>query len=825
MELLTKASFSDEVSDRERRGRDVAYRAACESIVLLKNDGTLPFSDKKVAAFGAGVCHTIKGGTGSGEVNERHSVSILEGLENRGFLVTSRTWLGDFEAEYAEKRAAFDAGRKLKVHIRDIAGSVNEMFSDFQMPVGRSVSALDVAEGDAGNCIYVISRQAGEGGDRKLEKGDYLLTDAEVADIRFCAEQFARLVLVVNCGSPIDLAFAEGIDGIGAILHIGQLGTEGGNAVADVLSGAVVPSGKLADTWARAYSDYPLHDEYSHLDGNLDEARYGEGIYVGYRYFDSFGIEPLYPFGHGLSYADFEIGPAAVAACGTEVTATATVRNAGKRFAGKETVQLYISAPQGTLGKERKRLAAFCKTGLLAPGESEEVTLRFDLAVIASFREKDASFVLETGDYVVHVGSSSRDTEACAALRLPETVVISRHRHVCPVMQALDEKKPHIADESAEGLPVVQVDPAVFVPVTHVYDDPPVYGNETVRRFVEKLTVKEMTDIVVGAGMFGNGNRFKLPGSVGNTTSRFWDAGLVNIALCDGPAGLRIQKVATVDGKGKVKGAELELSALEALPEFVKRRMRGDPGKDTAFYQYATAFPVASALAQTWNAELLYEVGCAVHEEMKEYGCTFWLAPAVNIHRNPLCGRNFEYYSEDPLLCGVLASAVVRGVQQEPGYYATVKHFACNNQEENRNKVDSIVSERALREIYLRAFEICVREGGAKGVMTAYNKVNGVYTPVSHDLCTKVLRNEWGFDGVVMTDWFSTLVDSRNSALALKAGNDLIMPGEPLSKRAIRKAVRKGVIAQKDLRRCCANVVEAIMSSATQQEYMQQKGR
>jgi beta-glucosidase len=844
--------------------------------VLLKNDGALPFPDKRVAAYGAGIAHTIKGGTGSGEVNERRSVSILEGLRARDFEITSEGWLTDYETEYEKAYADFQEGRKFKLRLGDISGSVNKLFANFRMPAGRPVSDADLTDGAAGtetaadgqrvpstnntvpdgqrvpsteNCIYVISRQAGEGGDRKPEKGDYYLTDEEISDIRFCAEHYKRFVLVINCGSSVDMSFAEDIKGIGAILYIGQLGTQGGNAVADVLSGAVSPSGKLADTWAKSYADIPFSSEFGRLGVRADdcdksgttgsdskkkgakssgpEALYKEGIYVGYRYFDSFGVEPLYPFGHGLSYAAFDIDPLECRAAGTDIEIRVRVRNTGilqsDGFCGKETVQVYVSAPQGTINKEYQQLAAFQKTKLLAPGEAQELCLKFDPACLASFREEDACHVLEAGDYVVRVGNSSRNTIPAAVVRLPETVVVSRHQHICPLQQPLKEIKPDAPADAAElsaDLPVIPLDPSAFRTVEHTYDDSPVYTDEASRSFVEKLSVKEMAKLVVGAGMFGGKNRFDLPGAVGNTTSDFWDRGLVNVAFCDGPAGLRVQKVSTVDGKGKIKGVEMALSAMDAMPGFIKKRMQGDPEKETPLYQFTTAFPVASALAQTWNTELLFEVGSAVYEEMREYGCTFWLAPAVNIHRNPLCGRNFEYFSEDPFLCGTLAAAIVRGVQHEPGFYVTVKHFACNNQEEERNKVDSVVSERALREIYLKAFEICVRRGGAKGIMTSYNKVNGVYTPTSRDLCIKVLRNEWGFDGVVMTDWFSTMVERGNSALAIGAGNDLIMPGEPLSKRAIIKAVRKGTVKEEDLRRCCANVVKAIQSSATQKEYI-----
>ena len=320
--------------------------------------------------------------------------------------------------------------------------------------------------------------------------------------------------------------------------------------------------------------------------------------------------------------------------------------------------------------------------------------------------------------------------------------------------------------------------------------------------------------------MFGGETRFSLPGSVGNTTSKFWDRGLANVALCDGPAGLRIQKHSTITKNGKVKAVSLAMSTFEAFPGFVKKLMCGNPEKETSLYQYCTAFPVANALAQTWNKELVELVGKAIYREMKEYGCTYWLAPAINIHRNPLCGRNFEYFSEDPRLTGLMAAAITKGVQQEDGYYVTVKHFACNNQEDNRNYVSSNLSERALREIYLRGFEYAVRDGGAKSIMTSYNRVNGVYAPNSHDLCTKALRNEWGFDGVVMTDWFSTNRGQGNNALAMAAGNDLIMPGGGSFKKEILAGVKSGLIQEEDVRRCCANVVKSIFASAIQKEYI-----
>ena len=389
-------------------------------------------------------------------------------------------------------------------------------------------------------------------------------------------------------------------------------------------------------------------------------------------------------------------------------------------------------------------------------------------------------------------------------------------------MKPIEElaSRPYAPEEIPDGLPRIEVDPAAIETITHTYETPSECSDARVQNFLNTLKLEEMVEIVVGKGMFGGETRFNLPGSVGNTTSRLWDRGLANVALCDGPAGLRIQRRSTVDKKGNVKAVDMAMSVFDALPGFVRNFMVGDPNKETVIYQYTTAFPVANALAQTWNTDLMYEVGAAVYREMKEYGCTYWLAPAINIHRNPLCGRNFEYFSEDPRLSGAMAAAITRGVQQEEGFYVTVKHYACNNQEDNRNYVSSNLSERALREIYLRGFEICVREGGAKSIMTSYNKVNGIYSPNSHDLCTKVLRNEWGFDGVVMTDWFSTNKGQASNAICMKAGNDMIMPGGSSFRKEILQGVKSGLISEVDVRRCCANVLKSIFDSATQKEYI-----
>lgn len=822
MDCFTKARFDDAPNQRETDNLQVAYEAACEGMVLLKNDGALPFVHKKVALYGPGASMTIKGGTGSGEVNERHSVTVLEGLEDRGFTVTTHDWIEKFEESYVQEAAAYKVEKRKRLNIFKLNSIMQMLFDDFRSPGGPAITEEEVRRSDTDQCVYVLSRQAGEGGERKVEKGDFCLTDVEKEAIRFCAAHYDKFVLAINCGSSIDMSFAEEIPGINAIVYLCQLGTEGGHAFADVLSGAVTPSGKLTDTWAKSYDQIPYGMEYSSINGQPKVAEYKEGIYVGYRYFDTFGIEPAYPFGFGLSYTDFSLGSAGVAAEGSKITVKATVKNMGQVYSGKEVAQLYVSAPNGKLQKEYQSLVAFAKTQTLAPGQEQVVTLTFPMEAVASYWESDGCFVLEAGEYILRLGNSSRNTTVVGAVSVDEEIIVSRHQHICPLRQQLQElKAPRQTPQTvAEDLPRLRVTAADIPTVTHTYQKPPVREDADVKAFLDTLTVKEMVDIVVGIGFFGGEKKFHLPGSVGNTTSKFWDQGLANVALCDGPAGLRIQKKSTLTADGKIKAVELAMSTFDALPGFVKKFLVGDPEKDRVLYQYTTAFPVTAALAQSWNVSLMEKVGNAIFREMEEYGCTYWLAPAVNIHRNPLCGRNFEYYSEDPRFTGLMAAALTRGVQKETGYYVTVKHFACNNQEDQRTFSDSRLSERALREIYLRAFELTVREGGAKSVMTSYNLVNGVYTPNSYDLCTKVLRNEWGFDGVVMTDWFSTNPGQGRNDLCMSAGNDLIMPGGSSFKQGILWGLRTGKITEEDIRRCCANVVRSIFDSPTQREYI-----
>ncbi len=820
MKVRNKAAFTDAATNLEEVNKKTAYLAALEGIVLLENDGCLPLKPGKVALYGAGAERTIKGGTGSGEVNVRHAVSILEGLEKNGFTVTSKPWIDDYRAVYEKAEADYkEEFRKKLLHLNP--ANLLDIVSPFQMPEGQPVTEEEIAASNTDTCIYVAARQAGEGADRKLER-EYSLSEAEKDSIALCAERYKNMIVAINAGAPLDMDFLDEIRGINAVVFFGQQGTMGGQAFADLLCGKETPSGKLADTWAYHYTDYPNAMEYSYLNGNLDEEYYEEGIYVGYRYFDSYGIAPRYPFGYGLSYTNFTIETEKVSVKQTSVKVKAVVTNTGSR-AGKETVQIYVSCPQSGQAKEYQRLAAFAKTKKLEPGGSEKLKLCFDFTDLASYRTEDAATVLEPGDYLVRVGNSSRNTKPQAVLVLDKEAVVSRQCRICENGETREMQPPMLPEEVlSEELPRIKVRGKEISCKTYDYQTPDIFHSPETDAFLDKLTLEEMAALTVGAGMSGK-RFFEAPGAAGSTTAELLEKGIPNVSLADGPAGLRLQKRTAVTRTGKLKAIEPNLEMFQYFPELIKKFMFADPKKHPVVYQFTTAFPTGLALAQTWNKELAEQAGEAVGEEMKAYGVTYWLAPALNIHRNPLCGRNFEYFSEDPLLSGAFAAAITKGVQKNRGCYVAIKHFCCNNQEDNRNHTNANVGERALREIYLKGFEMAVKEAAPGAVMSSYNKVNGMYVNNSYDLLTKVLRNEWGFEGLVMTDWFATGKDVGSHVSAIGAGNDLIMPGSRAAVKEIVKAVEDGALEAEDVKRCAANVLKGVLSSRIYQGYRRLK--
>lgn len=826
--LRTKARFDPVATQREKDHQATAFQAALEGIVLLENDGALPLAPgSRIALYGAGARRTIKGGTGSGEMNERHSISICEGLEQAGFVITTHAWLDDYEHAFKTGEQAHARRIKKSISLFNLPSLARLMNEVFLYPEGRAVTAQDIAASETDTCIYVLARQSGEGADRRPDAGEFSISPRERENLETCARRYRQTIVVVNAGAIFDLRFMEEIPGINALLFFGQQGGMGGAALARLLTGEATPSGKLSDTWLRAYDDVPFAREFGRHGADPDNADYKEDIYVGYRYCDTFGVTPAYAFGYGLSYTSFALECRAAAIDQTRLRLNVRVRNTGNRFSGKEVVQVYVSSPPTAAGREYQQLAAFAKTDLLRPGETQELALEVDLTAGARFDEASGCSVLDAGCYVFRIGHSSRQTVPAVVVSLDRTVIVAQHDRICPTHKLFERlKAPESAaealDDSRFPLFRLQADSCFFQTIIHKYGEPPAVSDPAADALLARLTLRERVDLVVGAGMWPvlfSRNWFNCPGAVGNTTSSLVHKGIPNVTLADGPAGLRLQKRSTVSRTGAIRMVDAQLNFFNYLPRLIRRFLFGRPGRGRMLYQYTTALPVGLALAQTWNTDLLEAVGQLVGREMHEYGVTWWLAPGINIHRNPLCGRNFEYFSEDPLLSGKLAAAITRGCQSVGGVYVALKHFCANNQEENRNRVSSNLSERALREIYLRGFEIAVREGGAKGVMTSYNRVNGVYAANSADLCTKVLRNEWGFDGTVMTDWYATGRGLAGSGLCLKAGNDLIMPGSRWDRRRILADLRARRISEADVWRSAARVLRSILNSQLAAEY------
>lgn len=827
---------SPETSSRELANRIVAKKAAEEGIVLLKNEGRLlPLEKgKRLALFGSGAGRTIKGGTGSGDVNERSSVSVAEGLENAGFAVTTKSWIEDYERAYMDARNEWK-----QTILKEAEGGDAEIFFQtyakhaFRIPSGRMMTEEEVKEADTDTALYVISRIAGEGADRFAEKGDYYLTDAEEEQIAFVCSHFAHVVLLINTGAQIDLSILEKQPKIEAVLFMVQAGMEGGNAVARVLTGEVNPSGKLTDTWGVAYEDYPAAKTFSHNNGNVRKEYYEEGIYVGYRYFDRFGKSPRYAFGYGLSYTEFALdlkkAEIKVSKEDQTIAVSVPVKNIGE-IPGKEVVQVYGSCPQEGIPKEYKRLLGYAKTGLLKSGETEVVSVAFPVKALASFEEGKSAWVLEKGMYALRAGNCSDSLSLIGGLEVKEEAVIEKTTPICERKEALREVEPPKAEAMeyeaswkkellAKELPVYPL-----VGKCEAREDGPQTEMEKMAKdLAEKLTDEELIHLVVGevnksqnANALGSAG-IMVPGAAGETSSILSQKyGIPGLPMADGPAGLRLSKTYEVNEKDGSIYARGLLDALEG-GFFTDGKEHEGARK---YYQYCTAFPVGTLLAQTWNRGLLEEVGQAVAEEMEEFGITWWLAPGMNIHRDPMCGRNFEYYSEDPVVSGLSAAAITKGVQSRHGVGTTIKHFACNNQEDNRKGSDSILSERTLREIYLKGFEIAVKEAKPMAIMTSYNLVNGVHSANSYDLCTTVARGEWGFRGIIMTDWTTT--DQAGGSiphLCINAGNDLIMPGTKEDLQELREAQKEGSLSREALKACAARLIaEAYGSNQMEEE-------
>lgn len=750
-------------------------RAAAEGIVLLENDGTLPLKLGKLALFGAGADGTVYCGTGSGYVFTPHPVTVREGLEKAGFTLTSTGWL---------KHCA-DHERMVNKKDKSLNWLDRKWSGMTVLAEEPEITAEDLKTAKAETAVYVLRRNAGEGGDRKAEKGDWLLSDRERANLTAVAAHYAHTVVVLNT-CAMDLNFVKQIPGISAVVYMGLGGMEAGNALAEVLLGRVNPSGKLTDTLAAKYEDYPASENFADHNDTQLHPMYSEGIYVGYRYFDSFSVKPLYPFGYGLSYTDFELKTVCACADWEKTSLTVQVTNTGKCY-GKEVIQLYVTAPGGKLEKPHQELKAFAKTHLLKPGESQELTLEVKTSQLASFDESRSAWIMEPGNYLLRVGNSSVDTTVAATIQLDSEAVVSKVTDILAVDVPIEEiHAPARPEEPVQGILLS----------LHAAD---CITTDNTSKIADTVT----TFVPEGATYFSavNDNSYKPPffcreevQPVRNCpNASFYDvaeskvsmeefvASLPNEVLariCTGileetpfavpdRTGIKLKKIFPVQSSGATTAQYEQSLGIPAMQLF------DGPGGMHVIGCAAAAFPVGMVLAQTWDMDLIQAIGKAFAQDMEAFQVTVALAPGMNIHRDPLGGRSFEYYSEDPVLSGKVAAAFTKGVQHDSKRGVSIKHFAVNNQETNRFEGMNTVTPRTLREIYLKNFEICVRESQPMTVMTSYNGVNGIHTSSRRDLVTHLLRGEWGFEGFVMTDWGT----QSEKPADLQAGNDIIMGG------------------------------------------------
>lgn len=803
-----------ELFDYEKEHIGLLRDSLAECTLFLRQNGAFPLETPgRIAAYGNGVRHTVKGGTGSGEVNSRYSVNVEQGLKGAGFTITTGRWLDAFDQVEQDAQKAFvkeikeRAKKKHTMAILEGMGAVMPQ-PEYDLPL----------DGEGDTAIYVLSRISGEGNDREPIPGDIRLTDSEAKTILALDAKYEKFMLVLNVGGVVDLTPVKEVSNI---LVLSQLGVETGSVLADILLGRANPSGKLTTTWA-SWEDYCKEGEF----GDINDTRYKEGIYVGYRYFDTVGKKPLFPFGYGLSYTSFDIAVTGAAAEGDTIRIKAAVSNTGAR-AGREVVQVYVSAPAGRLDKPYQDLAAFAKTDLLEPGASQELTISFSLRDCASYDAQKESYVLEAGSYVVRVGDSSDHTQPAALVDLDGEAIVTKAGN-CLGETDFEDWKPSgsetAAAEELSDITRISVAAADIETVTVTYDQ-----EREIDPRVKDLTVEELAYLNVGAfnpkagalSVIGNAAT-NVAGAAGETTGVLKEKGFPVLVMSDGPAGLRLAKEFYRDEKGAhgIGSSMVPESFLPFLPAPARFIMNliggsGKPKKGQKVeYQYATAIPIGTAIAQSFNLPLAESYGSIVGDEMERFGVHLWLAPALNIHRDIRCGRNFEYYSEDPLISGKTAAAITRGVQRHPGCGTTIKHYAANNQEKNRYCNNSIVSERAMREIYLKGFGICVRESQPHALMTSYNLLNGVHTSEHRGLIEDILRCEYGFKGIVMTDWIVDMAQDKQSlhrmpiaAEIAKAGGDLVMPGSKGDFDSIVKAAKSGELELKQLQINATRVV------------------
>ena len=730
----------------------LARRAAGEGMVLLENNGLLPLQKgTTVALFGIGSLDYMKGGGGSGIVNSRYVSNLYNGFAGKLPDYPIYEPVTAFYYQYAMPR------------LGDLGNCCIMEEPALPDPLVKE------AAGQADVAVITVYRYSSEAHDQKAEPGGFYLTEAERNMIRQVTDAFRHSVVVLNVGALVDVRWIRENPKIDAALLAWQGGMEGGAAIADVLCGDVNPSGKLTDTVAVDFDAYPTSQTFLESE---EYVSYTEDIYVGYRYFETLPgrtKQVVYPFGYGLSYTSFAISKPLAELCGEEIRVTVAVRNTGCR-PGKEVVQLYYSAPQGKLGKSALALAAYQKTRLLSPAEEQSITLSFPVADMASYDDVgkcvESAYLLEQGKYTFFAGNHCRNLQQadwCYVVEEPYRVIRQLSR-CCAPNQLRKRLKSDGTYEELPQYPIAQPEISAPENTEKVPDPEKTYSLEQVSRgeisldaFVSQMLPEELISLVSGIPC----------------------RGLSNTAGMGGISRLDVPPVMTADGPAGI-------------------RLKLDTGIAT------TAWPCATLLACTWDPELIYEIGVAGGMEAKENAIAIWLAPGMNIHRSPLCGRNFEYFSEDPLITGICASALVRGMQSV-GVAASVKHFAANNKETNRLNSDSRISERALREIYLRGFEICIKQAQPWTVMTAYNLINGVRCCESYELLEQILRQEWGFAGMVTSDW-EAICDQAKCVLA---GNDVRMPyGFP---ERLKEALEDGTITRGHLENCAKHILSMIL--------------
>ncbi len=768
---------------------ELLRRAAAEGAVLLKNEGhILPLQrGTTVSLFGRGQTDWFYTGYGSGgDVNKPYAVSLLEGLRNCNAISVNET-LAEIYTSWGEKNP-IDHG---------FWGHWPRYYPDMPLTgtlVRTAASCSDCA-------VVTIGRSSGEDRENALEKGSYYLTDAEQEMLTLVTSHFEKTVVLLNIGSMMDLSWVDGFDGkIQAVLLVWQGGMESGNAVADLLSGAVTPCGKLTDTVAKTYTDYPSSADF----GNKEYNFYTEDIYVGYRWFETFTPDKVqYPFGYGLSYTDFSVEYLSAEESETEFQFTCAVQNTGTQYSGKEVVQIYLEKPCGVLGNPARALAGFAKTKVLAPNARETLRITVPKTALASYDDRGvtgfcSAYVTEAGTYRVYLGTDVRQAKEVYTYTCPETALTEQLCEAAappvpfsvikaeergdtrvPVKQAARLAKNDLRRRITENLPK---DTPMTGDKGYKLSDVQ-NGSVSLADFTAQLNLTELEAISRGdytmnsnLGVAGNAGAF------GGVLESLRQKGVPPVITTDGPSGIRL-------------------------------------------WSCCSLMPIGTLLACTFDEALVEEVFSAIGAEMLAKETDVLLAPGINIHRNPLCGRNFEYYSEDPLLTGKIAAAAVRGIQKN-GVSACPKHFACNNQEFARVQNDARLSERALREIYLKGFEICVKESKPDTVMTSYNKINSVHGHYQYDLCTTVLRGEWGYDGLVITDWWMRSQKSPefpnlcDNAYRVRAQVDVLMPG---GKRTGRKKPDKTLLATYgkpdgitlgELQRTAQNVLRFCMRSS-----------